>query len=103
MQTVDAAADFAALQSLQADIEARIGHPLEWMELPGRKSCRIALFKTGFDPLEDASWPELLVWMRTYLERFDAVFRPLIKTLGTSDVMDRQADEDRLSGTSAGS
>jgi len=74
--------NFEALSAQHDSIEAELGEALMWMSLPGRKSSRIALFKTGIDPLDEANWPELVAWMRDHLIRFRQVFSGRIKELG---------------------
>jgi len=83
IRTASLESDFVALEAQRSMVEQQIGQPLAWMELPGKKSSRVALFKSGLDPLVEANWPELVAWMKIYLERFDAVFRPLIRSLDT--------------------
>ena len=57
-------------------IEAIVGSPLDWRELPDRKASRILLFK-NVDPYDEASWPQQFAWLQSNLEKFDQAFRPL--------------------------
>jgi hypothetical protein len=81
VRTTSLDADFAAFKAQQAGIEQKIGQPLVWLDRPGRKSRGLAVFRTGIDPLDEEKWPELLAWMQASLERFDAVFRPMVQEL----------------------
>lgn len=93
IRTPSLESDFAALKAQREIIEGQMGCTLSWMDLPGKKSSRIALFKTGLDPLEEGNWPELLEWMKTNLERFDTVFRPIVRSLDAAGEADGGFDE----------
>lgn len=67
---------FNELLKEKHNIEATIGSPLDWRELPNRKACRIVLFNS-VDPYEEATWPQQFAWLQSNLERFDQAFRPL--------------------------
>jgi hypothetical protein len=66
-------------------IEEEFGEPLVWMPLPGKKSSRIAIYRTNFDPLREANWPELLDWMLDRFDRCQQVFRNRIRDLPEND------------------
>ena len=54
---------------------------LSWEELPGRRMSWTALHRPDTDPTTEGDWPQQHVWMADTLERFAAVFRPLVLTL----------------------
>jgi hypothetical protein len=58
-------------------IEKVIGAPLDWREMPDKKSCRIVLFNS-VDPYDEASWPQQFAWLQSNLEKLDQAFRPLL-------------------------
>lgn len=68
---------FDELLSKKAEIEAKIGEPLEWERLEGRKESRVELHLKNADPTDEADWPRQQAWMIEKLERFYDVFRPL--------------------------
>jgi len=57
-------------------IEATIGSPLDWRELPYKKASRI-LLSNSIDPYDEATWPQQFAWLQSGLEKFDQAFRPL--------------------------
>jgi hypothetical protein len=73
--------NYQALLSQRPAIEQEIVETLEWMELPGRKSSRVAAFRKGIEPLNEANWPELMSWMEDQLIAFRKVFQKRIKEL----------------------
>jgi len=77
----DAKAQFRALQAQKAEIEAEIGQPLTWRELPGKKSSDISLYLKDVDPNNRAQWPEQHAWLRQTLEAFHHAFAPRVRNL----------------------
>lgn len=73
--------DFQTLLIHQQAIEVEIGCSLTWMELPERKGSRIALFRSGIDPMDMANWPMISSWMHENLEAFDKALRNRIRDL----------------------
>lgn len=72
---------FKQLKAHQAAIDAAIGTPLEWMELPDGHACRI-LHVRADSPLEDEDqWPAYFAWLEQAAGRMSEVFRPLVKDL----------------------
>ncbi|MER8760683.1 MULTISPECIES: DUF4268 domain-containing protein [unclassified Mesorhizobium] len=65
----------------RAAIEAAIGEPLEWQELPNKKASRIALYRNDVDPSETGSYSDLHAWMLDKMQRFRLVFAPRVKLL----------------------
>lgn len=77
---------FRYLLGRQAEIDARVGSPLAWDELPDQKGSVIHAVKRDA-PLEDESrWSECHEWLSDLLGKMDAAFRPLIKPLQVSDL-----------------
>ncbi len=63
-------------------IEAIIGAPLEWKELPDKKTSRVLLYKHVETDNED-TWPVQFAWLQKTLESFDQVFRPIFANRGS--------------------
>ncbi|MFZ5931608.1 MAG: DUF4268 domain-containing protein [Pseudomonadota bacterium] len=72
----DAKSLFNELIKQKDDIETIIGSPLDWREMPDKKSSRIVLFNS-VDPYDEKSWTEQFDWLQNKLEKFDKAFRPL--------------------------
>jgi hypothetical protein len=81
----NAEAHFRLLQEQQEEIHDEFGEMLEWIELPGSNTKRICLAKVDTDPLDENDWPHQYEWFTAQLERFDKVFRPIIKKLNADD------------------
>ena len=81
----NAEAHFRLLKEQQEEIHDEFGEMLEWIELPGSNTKRICLAKVDTDPLDENDWPHQYEWFTTRLERFDQVFRPIIKELNADD------------------
>ena len=81
----DATTHFYLLKEQQAEIEKAFGEPLEWAEMPGRKSCRISLRKGDTDPTDISDWPKQQEWLVDKLECFNTIFRPLIQALDAAN------------------
>jgi Domain of unknown function (DUF4268) len=73
-----------ALMAQKAEIEAAIGEVLDWQELPGRRGSRIALFKTGVDPANEADRENQHGWMLDKMNRFKKAFADRVRTLDLS-------------------
>jgi len=64
-------------------IETEFGESLEWQELPGKKSARIAVFKHDVDPSNEKLLQASHAWMLEKMDRFRVVFRERIRGLVT--------------------
>jgi hypothetical protein len=64
-----------------AALEAEIGGPLTWHELPAKKSSYISLYLKDSDPSDRAAWPDQHRWLHDKLEAFYHAFAPRIKAL----------------------
>lgn len=81
----DAKAYFGLLYKQKDRIEEELGFPLNWLELPERKACRLLCNLENVDPLDRQHWPEYRQWMKERLERLNTVFRPRVRALNASD------------------
>lgn len=80
-----AKAHFHLLAQEKASIEAEIGVPLEWEELPGNKESHIALRYGGADPAQREDWTRQHTWLAERLEQFHRVFAPRVEGLDAAD------------------
>ncbi len=60
-------------------IEAELG-PLDWQELPHRRDCRIAQYRSG-DIEDRAQWGEQHAWLLDRLEAFKRAFSERVRSL----------------------
>lgn len=70
-----------AFETIILDREA-IEHvlgPLEWIK--ASKEARIVKYMPVDEPLDEASWPQMLDWLTTELADFDKVFRDRVRQL----------------------
>jgi hypothetical protein len=72
---------FHLLLAQREMLEAQLGFPLDWQELPTRISSRAATWKTGSPPGEEARWPEYVEWLADRIVKMHTVLRPVIKQL----------------------
>jgi hypothetical protein len=71
---------FKELEKRKDEIQAQIDLPLRWHDPEGAKACRIGLRRDG-DFTDRSKWPELFAWLLKYLEKLNAVFRPIVSDL----------------------
>ncbi|MBT9273626.1 DUF4268 domain-containing protein [Phycicoccus sp. MAQZ13P-2] len=65
-ESPDAASNTARLHTLRAKaqlIEDHYAGALDWQELPGRKSTRVAEYLPGADVTLEENWDEYLAWL----------------------------------------
>jgi hypothetical protein len=84
---------FRALLAQKEEIEAEFGESLEWQELPGRKSSRVAVFKLGVDPTQEEQYSDLHRWMLEKMDRFRAVFASRVRALSLILPLDAPDEE----------
>ena len=72
---------FANLSSQKQAIDAALGFPLDWQELPDAKACRIAAWYPGASIEDESRWHEYLAWLVQRLVKMDPVLRPVVKGL----------------------
>lgn len=77
----DAKTSYALLHEQKEDIEAAVGEPLSWQELPDRIATRIAIYLENVDPTDENDWPRQHQWMADHLATFDRVLRPRVRAL----------------------
>jgi hypothetical protein len=82
---------FKLLEERQEDIHAALGTTLEWRELPNKKESQIRLSRKGIDPKSKESWPEICQWLMQWIEKFQSVFRPIVKNLDLDDTAPMEA------------
>jgi hypothetical protein len=80
-----AKAFFRLLQEQKADIEAEIGAPLLWLELPNHKESRIELWRENTDPWKRSDWPQQHAWLLQQLENFQRTFAPRVRTISSAN------------------
>jgi hypothetical protein len=71
---------FAQIEAQKDAMQAQIDLPLVWHNPDDSKSCKIYVRRDG-DFTDRENWPELFAWLLKYFVRFDAVFRPIVKSL----------------------
>lgn len=72
---------FAQLLAQKAEIESKLGFDLDWQEMPGVMSVRIATYYSDA-PLDDKGrWPEYLNWLADRMLKMESVFGPLVQLL----------------------
>ena len=77
----DREAHFGLLEKERERIEAELGGPLEWLA----KNFQVRLtFSEEASLHEENDWPRQHDWLAETLEKFDRVFRPLVRDLDAS-------------------
>lgn len=77
----NAKAHFHLLRNQQEGIERAIGEPLNWWELPEKKSSYVSLTRKNTSLREEATWPEQQAWLLEKLELFHQIFRPIVMSI----------------------
>lgn len=75
----DADTNTASLNALmfhRAHVEAAVGAPLEWQEIPGKTATRVRLSRPG-SVEDETTWPEYREWMIEHLVRLRGVVTEL--------------------------
>jgi hypothetical protein len=72
---------FDHLEVERQNIEAEFGSALDWQRLNDKKACRIATYRTDFDPSNKEQWPRQFEWFLEQLNSFVRVFRGRIDAL----------------------
>lgn len=68
---------YEAFYRNKQNIEASIGHELEWMELPDATASRILLTHAG-NPKDRSRWNEYNAWYVEAVEKFSKAFKPYV-------------------------
>ncbi len=85
LRGADAKPHFHLLHQHAASIEPDIGARLFWAELPNNEVSVIGVDQEVDDLLDEEDWPRQHAWLADMLERFDRVFRPLVRDLDAPD------------------
>ncbi len=88
-----AKADFQQLHQDEPAIAAAIHEPLEWRELPNRKSCQIMVSRAA-DPTQRGDWPAQHAWLRKQLEPFYRTFHQRVRQVAASAPVGPDEDEE---------
>lgn len=88
----DAKPHYHLLHAQKDAIEAEIGEPLKWMEMPDKRQSRIILRSTERDPNIRDAWPEQHEWMWKNLEAFYQAFHHRVKELDASNYDEGELD-----------
>jgi hypothetical protein len=81
------------LEEQKDEIEAELGFPLMWRELPTKIASRLTLRKPDTDPKKKSDWPEQHQWLLEKLERVHNVFSPRILALDAGDYVEEDEEE----------
>lgn len=81
----DAKPYFYLLRQQKQEIERTLGEAFDWRELPGKKESHVYLAKEDTDPTDQSQWPTQHTWLLDKLEKLNAAFRPIVKTLKADD------------------
>lgn len=76
-----AKAYFHLLQAQRDEIEAELGYPLVWEELPNARDKRIAIYLNEVDPEDQAAWPQQHDWLAARLNDLHRVFAQRVRNL----------------------
>lgn len=78
---------YAALETEKDVIEAELGAPgsIEWMPLPERKSCRIAIYQEVASLDSRDHWQQAFEWLLSWAEKFKSSFAARVKALELPD------------------
>jgi hypothetical protein len=85
---------YRPLEEARDTIEAELGCPgqLEWMPLPDRQACRIALYKDIDDLSDRDGWPDAFAWLLEWAEKFRQTFGDRVRSLQLPDPEDDAAN-----------
>jgi hypothetical protein len=85
MHTSEAKSQFKQLLSRKKEIEKQLGFDLEWLELPEKIASVIVYELEGADFNQKNDWKRQHAWLKSTLEKFHTVFKPIVRSLGDSD------------------
>jgi len=68
----------------KSDIESKMGLALEWSDSSDTKASRVDL-SCPVRSFDETNWPEQFSWLKSNLERFDDVFRPLFAKVESTE------------------
>lgn len=90
----DAKPHFHLLREKAAAVEDAIGSSIDWWELPARQASVISIDQEVEDLLREEDWTRQHAWLADMLERFHAVFRPLVLDLDAADWIREEGELD---------
>lgn len=74
-------AAFRALESNQVEITKEFGSSLNWDDMMGRKSSRVAFYRDDVDMADRSTWADQFRWYAEQIKSFRRVFTPRLRTL----------------------
>jgi hypothetical protein len=95
MSSPSAKAWFHLLHAQKAEIEADLGYPVDWEELPEGRDTRISIALNNTDPEDEADWPRQHEWLAARLGEFHRVFVNRVKQLD-ADSWRSESDEQAI-------
>lgn len=72
---------FSQLKEQSKAIEAKLGFPLDWQELPESHACRIVIYRNEAHLSDESAWSSNFEWLTNTCLKMDQVFRPLVRNL----------------------
>lgn len=76
----DSKQKFEILESKKQEIESAMGFTLDWQRLPDSHACRIAYYnKASFELENESDWDGYYKWLADISQKFNDVFRPLLR------------------------
>lgn len=84
MSNPNAKAFFHLLHAQKSAVEAELGYPLDWEELPEGKDTRISTALNDTDPEDQADWSRQHEWLTIRLNELYRVFVNRVKSLDAS-------------------
>lgn len=85
MSNPNAKAFFHLLNTQRASIEAELGYPLEWEELPEGRDTRISTALNDTDPEDQVDWTRQHEWLAARMNEFHRVFVNRVKALDANE------------------
>ncbi len=81
----DRLAYFHLLKDEKKQIEAEVGQPLIWDELPEKKTSYVSLYRHKTNPKDRSNWAEQHKFILATMEKFHTVFSKRIKALDAGE------------------
>ena len=72
---------FSNLLLKKDEIEAELGYPLDWQELPNKTASRVATWRSEASIEDESRWEEYQAWITEQLVAMERVLRPVVKSL----------------------
>lgn len=73
--------NFENLLPQKAEIETKLGFPLDWQDLPNAIACRLASYRSNSSIDDEDRWSEYFEWFADRLLKMDQVLRPIVRAL----------------------